>query len=318
MKKCHLICMQGIILKISVYFFGIWIIVVTFVLKKVMAYFHVYTKGLEDRQIFKEKEDYVAGMNLLAVNVNSCDIRMLAFTLMSNHFHFVVEGTEELAERFIRAYKGCISRYLRLKYGDVKFLRRIKTNVSVVDDVEEGLKKLIAYVLNNPVKAGINCVPQGYEWSSARCYFSNRDYLQDTVSLDQYGVTKQRELFHSKKRLPAHWRVTSLGYVLPQSYVDFELVERLFGRSRSFEYFLSRSLAHRTSVNENVIFSDAVVNAALNELLDKKYGALSVNELDDFLKRNIIRDLKGRFSATAKQLARLMEIPLKDVLRYLE
>ena len=138
------------------------------------------------------------------------------------------------------------------------------------------------------------------------------------MCLDLYGVAKQRELFHSKKRLPAHWRVTSLGYVLPQSYVDFELVERLFGRSRSFEYFLSRSLAHRTSVNENVIFSDAVVNAALNELLDKKYGALSVNELDDFLKRNIIRDLKGRFSATAKQLARLMEIPLNDVLRYLE
>lgn len=283
-----------------------------------MAYFHVYTKGLEENLLFRCQDDFVAGMNLLAVTVFGCDVVMMAFVLMSNHFHFVLDAEQEQAEEFVRLYKCYIARYLRFKYGDVKFLRRLKTSVVQIDDADEGLKRLIAYVLNNPVKAGINCVPQGYEWSSARCYFNDRDYRVDAVRLDDFSVRMLRNLLHSKKRLPNHWRMTSLGYVIPQSYVDSSAVERIYGRSRSFEFFLSRSMALRTNVNENVAFSDTVVQAAMKELLDKKYGVADVADLDDFLMRSLLRDLKGRFSASAKQLARVVRVPVKDVLKCFE
>ena len=269
-----------------------------------MAYFHVYTKGLEENLLFRCQDDFVAGMNLLAVTVFGCDVVMMAFVLMSNHFHFVLDAEQEQAEEFVRLYKCYIARYLRFKYGDVKFLRRLKTSVVQIDDADEGLKRLIAYVLNNPVKAGINCVPQ--------------DYRVDAVRLDDFSVRMLRNLLHSKKRLPNHWRMTSLGYVIPQSYVDSSAVERIYGRSRSFEFFLSRSMALRTNVNENVAFSDTVVQAAMKELLDKKYGIADVADLDDFLMRSLLRDLKGRFSASAKQLARVVRVPVKDVLKCFE
>lgn len=286
--------------------------------EKSMAYFHIYTKGLEDREIFNEDADFVAGMNLLAVTVFGCNIVMLAFVLMSNHFHFVVRCTRKQAEDFIRLYKCYIARYLRLKYGDVKFLRRIKTSVALIDDADEGLKKLIAYVLNNPVKAGINCVPQGYEWSSARCYFNSTDFSRDTACLNDYGVRKLRSILHTHKKLPAGWRINTSGYIIPQSFVDSMAVENLFVRSRSFEFFLSRSLALRKGINENVSFSDNLVMSAMKELLEKKYDVLSLEGADDFLRRNIVKDLKGRFSASTKQIARVMGISVKEVLVYLE
>ena len=37
--------------------------------------------------------------------------------------------------------------------------------------------------MNNPVKAGINCVATGYEWSSARCYFNQIDLTADMVPI---------------------------------------------------------------------------------------------------------------------------------------
>jgi REP element-mobilizing transposase RayT len=60
--------------------------------QKTMGYFHVYTKGLEDALVFRDREDFVAGMNLVAVVCFSVNVRLLAFVLMSNHVHFVVKG----------------------------------------------------------------------------------------------------------------------------------------------------------------------------------------------------------------------------------
>lgn len=55
-----------------------------------MKYYHVYTKGLEDDVIFQDRQDFIVGMNQVAVSVFKTGIIMLAFVLMSNHFHFVV------------------------------------------------------------------------------------------------------------------------------------------------------------------------------------------------------------------------------------
>ena len=282
-----------------------------------MAYFHVYTKGLEDRQIFKERKDFIAGMNILAVTIFGSDVRLLAFVLMSNHFHFVVESDRDQAERFIWLYKFYLSRFLKHEYSDANVLKRLCTTVAEIEDGNEGLKRLIAYVLNNPVKAGINCVPQGYEWSSANCYFNHLDWKHGTAELSDYSVREMRRILRSKKRLPGHWRLNSFQYVLPQSYVDCAAVERCYYTSRSFEFYLSSSLALRKSVNDNVTFSDVAVQAALSELLEKKYDVTDVTGLDDFMKRGLVRDLKGRFSASPKQIARLMKLTVADVLKYL-
>ena len=282
-----------------------------------MAYFHVYTKGLEDRQIFKERKDFIAGMNILAVTILGSDVRLLAFVLMSNHFHFVVESDRDQAERFIWLYKFYLSRFYKQEYGEANVLKRLCTTVAEIEDPVEGLKRLIAYVLNNPVKAGINCVPQGYEWSSANCYFNQMDYKQGTTKLSDYGVRDLRKILRSKKQLPGHWRLNSSQYIIPQSYVDYAAVERCYSTSRSFEFYLSSSLALRKSVNDNVSFSDMAVQMALSELLEKKYDVSDVSELDDFMRKGLVRDLKGRFGASPKQIARLMKLSVVDVLRYL-
>jgi hypothetical protein len=133
----------------------------------------------------------------------------------------------------------------------------------------------------------------------------------------EFGVDEARALFHSKKRLPADWRVCSSGYVVPESYIDVGEVEKCFGTSRSFEYFLSSSLSVRKSISENVTFSDAVLEAAMDELLDKKYGVSEVGDLDGFLRSHLVRDLKSRFGAPTQQLARVVGMSLKEVLRCL-
>ena len=80
-------------------------------------FYHVYTKGLEENLIFRDRADYITGMNYIALCTFITEIDMLAFTLMSNHFHFVIYGTAEEAKRFIDLYKTYISKYIHRKYG---------------------------------------------------------------------------------------------------------------------------------------------------------------------------------------------------------
>ena len=309
---------SGRFLLLSAYFFVTRVAIRTFVAKKVMAYYHVYTKGLEDCEMFRDREDFITGMNLLAVVCCTVDVRLLAFVLMNNHVHFVVKGSYREVEKFISLYKNLLSRYLGRRYGLVKFLHRLETSISVVEDGGDALKRLIAYVLNNPVKAGINCTPQGYEWSSARCYFNQCDSTADTCAVGELGVVFARNIFHTNKKLPADWRVNSSGYVTPESYVDVKAVEMCYGRSRSFEYFLSASLTSKRSLAENIVFKDEILRSALKELLEKKYDVGSVADLDEFMTKHLLRDLRVRFTASHKQLARVLGLKLDEVMRYLE
>ena len=74
----------------------------------------------------------------------------------------------------------------------------------------------------------------------------------------------------------------------------------------------------KKGVNENITFSDAVIHSSMNELLEKKFGMSSVSELNEFLLKNLIKDLKIRFSASSKQLARITGVAVSDIIKYLE
>ena len=283
-----------------------------------MKYFHVYTKGLEDKQIFRDREDFIAGMNILAVVCSSFpQLKLLAFVLMSNHVHFVLYGKEAKAKEFIDMYKNLVSRYIRGRYGDSNYLQRIATTVSEVELENDGLKRLIAYVLNNPVKAGINCVAFGYEWSSARCYFSF-DGDSSSRPLSSFGSRELRSMLHSKKMLPPSWLVNSSLYIEPKSYVDYAHVEHIYGRSSSMQYFLSATLGVKRGAMESVVFSDTVIQTALVELLEKKYGVDSLGRLDCIMMRSLVRDIKVRFTSSSKQIARIVGLPINEVMRLLD
>ena len=47
------------------------------------GYYHVSSHGLERNDIFRSRENFIAGMNDIAISVLGFDISMLCFCLMS-------------------------------------------------------------------------------------------------------------------------------------------------------------------------------------------------------------------------------------------
>ena len=280
-----------------------------------MHFYHVYTKGLEDRLIFRSVEDFIVGMNYVAVSHFKVKVKLLAFVLMSNHFHFVIMGSEEQVWRFINLYKRLVSVYIMNKYDNAAFLRRTVTDCDKVAVKDDGLRRLIAYVLDNPVNAGVNRVAFAYHWGSAACYFSDNEAT--SVPISSLTIRVQRNILHSNVLLPETYLLGPDGYILPKSYVDVQFVENHFGRPKSLEYFLSVSASSRKVRKDMVMFSDDIIRLAMNELLVNKYGVNSFRDLDFDLQVNLIRELRSHFNVSAKQIARITGFNLIDSVKIL-
>ena len=75
-------------------------------------FYLITTAHLEDKLWFMEEEDFVVGMNHVALQAASQpEVRIMAFILMSNHVHFVVLADAEGAKKFINSFMiNCTSK----------------------------------------------------------------------------------------------------------------------------------------------------------------------------------------------------------------
>ena len=69
-------------------------------------YWHLYTPGDLTEIIFTCEEEFLIGMNLVAVCLAYFPgLRIVTFTLMNNHFHFILAGSREDVVDFFAMYR---------------------------------------------------------------------------------------------------------------------------------------------------------------------------------------------------------------------
>ena len=153
-----------------------------------MEYYHAFTRGLERDLLFYGDADFLYGMNIIPRYLKLSGIRLLAFCLMDNHVHFVLEGCRAGCNQFIINYKRTLLSFLK------KCRERVIPETTVPGTVGiEGTDRLltvIAYVLRNPVAAGINYLPQDYKWSSAPTCFRKRCNIDGEAANDACGTAR--------------------------------------------------------------------------------------------------------------------------------
>jgi hypothetical protein len=79
-------------------------------------YYHVYNRGAHRINIFRNDADYVFLLKLVKQQVEKCEISMIAYCLMHNHYHFLLRqlvdrefvkenfGSPEAYRKFVMDY----------------------------------------------------------------------------------------------------------------------------------------------------------------------------------------------------------------------
>ena len=277
------------------------------------AYFHICTEGLERSLLFMDEDDYIFGMNLIPLCLQGeKSLKIVTFCLMSNHVHFIVRGDYEASLRFIRGYKRLLSQRLGHRGRKDVFKNGGGVLIKEMDDPMY-IVKAIAYVLRNPVKAGVNVTPQGYRWSPARLYFSqNNEDGSSCRHISDLSVTERKKLRSNYLSLPQDWLVDSKGMILPENYVDVSMVESVYKKASQFMYYLCKQDDAMIELDTGVLakssynYEELAIN--MKELLSRQYNVRSVSELGMQSRIELASVMKRRYGATPAKLSRLVGI----------
>jgi putative transposase len=141
--------------------------------------YHVYNQGNNQQRIFFERNDFLRFLEKAkAIIKPNCDL--LAYCLMSNHFHFLIQTNEKSLEnvrignidliKITNSFRLLLSEFakeINVKYHRSGSLFRQKTKFKLVDNGDPMyLKNLIKYVFHNPLEAKLVSHLNDWEYSS--------------------------------------------------------------------------------------------------------------------------------------------------------
>ena len=269
-----------------------------------MNYYFVSTDHFEDKDWFRDDEDFKTGMNHIAVVKTLTDMNVLSFVLMSNHLHFILQANQEgEVKAFLDQYKQLYSTFIRHKYGLKEYLRRNHCDIRTLSLCDEKVERAIAYTVMNPVAARLCATPEGWRWGCGSCYFTYV-YLSGRPLAELSG-RQCRRILHSKKPMNPGMILSEDGLIWPQTYIDTSQVEQIFRSPARYQYFIhiSRAAKNRAEQVQTVFFRDQTVRRALPEIVEQRFGT---EKLDGTQLAELAIEMRRRFHSDAKQVARVL------------
>ena len=129
--------------------------------------FHLFARGVDHLTIFRDREDRLAFLELLAQVVGRERWVCNAFCLMDTHVHLVVEAQLEKISRGMQRLLGTYARGFNDRHGRVGHLFGDRYGARLIDG-EGYLRDVVSYVVLNPVRAGIVDSASDWPWSASR------------------------------------------------------------------------------------------------------------------------------------------------------
>lgn len=128
---------------------------------------HVYARGNDRQRIFRDDDDRDAYLKTLARVTIRMRWRLLAYCLMDNHVHLLVETREPNLGTGMQRLHGLYARTFNDRHRRTGHLFEGRYGSRMVES-DEQLWGTVAYIARNPVEAGLCDDPERYRWGSHR------------------------------------------------------------------------------------------------------------------------------------------------------
>jgi REP element-mobilizing transposase RayT len=167
------------------------------------ALYHITSRGNERRNIFENDPDRDFFLKTLKESLNTYNVILYSYVLMSNHFHLLLETPLANLSEFMRQFNITYTSYYNRKYNRVGHLYQGRYK-SILVQKDNYLHILSRYIHLNPVRVvRMENVPlkerekylRQFKWSSLKGYI-NKDNTKSFVDyqtvLLEYGGDNQK------------------------------------------------------------------------------------------------------------------------------
>lgn len=258
--------------------------------------------------LFRDIEDYVYGVNTLAIGTRKFKVRVLCYTLMGTHIHLLLMGRYEDCLAFYAWVLKHLAQHISNRHGVSGILKLQASDVQAVMDRDMLLNE-VCYLLRNSYKARIDS-PYSYPWAPFECYFNPRLPLLHGAPMP--GVKEIKRMFGTHIKLPSDWEHEQ-GRILNKCFVDYRTVEQMIGSSLNFfdrlkRFDLESVMEQKHGIEERLKFTDAEIQEKIRAVCQNELHVDSHHQLERKDLLWLARTLARRFASSKKQISRLLEI----------
>lgn len=136
------------------------------------AVYHVTSRGDRREPIYRDDEDRGAHLAVIAQAMERFDAQVLAYCLMGNHCHLVLQTRQSNLSRLMRQVNGVYTQAFNRRHGVAGHLFQGRFKAILVDR-DAYLVALCRYVERNPVAAGLVATAKDWCWSSCRAHIGD-------------------------------------------------------------------------------------------------------------------------------------------------
>jgi putative transposase len=131
--------------------------------------YHVIARGNSRQPIFFGDEDYLRFLALLDEVLRELEHDLHAYCLMTNHVHLLLRTSDVPVSAVAHRVMSRFSRWQNRRLGRSGHLFE-RRHRSILVETNEQLLRLLRYIHNNPLRAGLATECSAYRWSSHRAY----------------------------------------------------------------------------------------------------------------------------------------------------
>lgn len=157
------------------------------------AIYHVTARGDRHEPIFEDDGDRQTLLRIVDDALHRFDATALAYCLMGNHYHFVLQTHRGNLSLLMRQINGVYTQRFNRRHDKVGHLFQGRFKAILVDR-DAYLLEVCRYVELNPVRAGAALTAAEWPWSSYRAHVGRADAPRWLGSDDLWGQLLGRDV----------------------------------------------------------------------------------------------------------------------------
>ena len=168
--------------------------------------YHVINRGNNRQAIFLDEDDFRLYLGLLYRYKVKYDFKLFAYCLMTNHVHLLIQTTAKATvSQIMQSLTNAHTRHYHYKYKTSGHVWQGRFKSPIVSD-DQYMLKVMQYIEENPVRAGMVNNVCDYKWSSYKLNVQSK--LPKLIDRSQNPVfcklaTTQEECIRHYRKLMA-------------------------------------------------------------------------------------------------------------------
>lgn len=139
-----------------------------------IKYVHITTHGISEEYIYEDVNEKRKIRRLILENQKEFNINVIAFCIMSNHLHLLIQFKEPKdLSMYMHKINTIYAIYYNKKHNRTGYVYKDRFHSQIIMDIKH-LQNAIVYIHNNPVKAKICSKVNEYEFSSYSNFWKDK------------------------------------------------------------------------------------------------------------------------------------------------